>query len=227
MRLQIGIGPVAENSIWSAKRLNVSYMPLGDWPVAVRNLDAGAVGLLFLRALIGEQRTLITPCGAEHRRPRDCRPRRRCRDVAAAAMAPTPSSMAMIAAVCALASSARSLLRWPPAMWPVSWASTPIIWFGVSASISAPALMKMRLASTTKALKERSLMMTTWMFCCAEPGGAQDRLGIVAQQLLDLGVADHRQAAALWACAGTLASSDGAGGDNGDHTRWPKIHHDL
>ena len=32
-----------------------------------------------------------------------------------------------------------------------------------------------------------------------EPGGAQDRRGVVAQQLLDLGVADDRQAAA--ACA--------------------------
>ena len=36
-----------------------------------------------------------------------------------------------------------------------------------------------------------------------EPGGAQDRLGVFAQQLLDLGVADDRQAAAALArCAG-------------------------
>src|SRR5262249_24100201 len=115
---------------------------------------------------------------------------------APATTAPTPSSMPMIAAVCALASSARILLRWPPAMWPVSCASTPMIWFGVSARSRAPALMKMRLASITNALNERSLMMTTWLFCCARPaapGGAQDRVGVVAQELLDLGVADDRQ----------------------------------
>ena len=40
----------------SAKRLKVSYMPLADWPRGVEELHAGAVGLLFLRALIGEQR---------------------------------------------------------------------------------------------------------------------------------------------------------------------------
>ena len=96
---------------------------------------------------------------------------------APATMAPTPSSMPRIMAVCALASSARSLLRWPPAMWPVSCASTPMIWFGVCDCISAPALTKMRLASITKALKLRSLMMTTWMFCWARP--AARRIGWV------------------------------------------------
>ncbi len=36
-------------------------------------------------------------------------------------------------------------------------------------SISAPALMKMRRPSATKALNERSLMITTWMFCWERP----------------------------------------------------------
>ena len=66
--------------------------------------------------------------------------------------------------------------RCPPAMWPVSCASTPMIWFGVSASISAPALTKMRRPSATKALNDRSLMMTTCTFCWASPADPQDRL---------------------------------------------------
>ena len=37
-------------------------------------------------------------------------------------------------------------------------------------------------------------MMTTWMFCLASPAALQDRLRVVAQQLLDLGVADDRRA---------------------------------
>ena len=49
--------------------------------------------------------------------------------------------------------------------------------FGTFASISAPALMKMRRPSITKALNERSLMMVTWMFCCARP--AARRIGCV------------------------------------------------
>ena len=94
-------------------------------------------------------------------------------------------------------------------MWPVSCASTPMIWFGVCDSISAPALTKMRLASITKALKLRSLMMHDADVLLRQAGGAQDRLGVVAQQLLDLGVADERQAARgiLGACAGMPASA--------------------
>ena len=83
----------------------------------------------------------------------------------------------MIDATCACASCWRKRDRCPPAMWPVSCASTPMISFGTFASISAPALMKMRLASITKALNERSLMMVTWMFCCARP--AARRIGWV------------------------------------------------
>ena len=57
---------------------------------------------------------------------------------APATMAPAPSSMAMIIWVCACASCSRILARWPPARWPVSCASTPMIWFGVSDCIIAP-----------------------------------------------------------------------------------------
>ena len=45
---------------------------------------------------------------------------------APAATAPTPSSIAMIAAVCALASSWRIFDKCPPTMWPVSCENTPI-----------------------------------------------------------------------------------------------------
>ena len=95
----------------------------------------------------------------------------------AATMAPAPRISAMIDAVVARRNSSRKRERWPPAMWPVSCASTPITWFGISASIIVPALMKMRRPSATNALNERELMITTWMFCCARP--AAFRIGWV------------------------------------------------
>ena len=88
---------------------------------------------------------------------------------APATMAPMPSSMATSDSVEALAICSRMRARWPPAMWPLSCASTPITSFGVLACISAPELMKMRWPSATKALNERSLMMITWTFCWARP----------------------------------------------------------
>ena len=83
----------------------------------------------------------------------------------------------MIDCVVADAIASRMRAKCPPAMWPVSCASTPMIWFGVSDSISAPPLTKMRRPSATKALNERSLMMTTWTFCWARP--AVRRMGCV------------------------------------------------
>ena len=80
-------------------------------------------------------------------------------------------------------------------MWPVSCASTPMIWFGVLASISAPALTKMRRPSITKALNDAVVDDDDVDVLLRETGGAQDRLRVVAQQLLDLGVADQRNAA--------------------------------
>ena len=70
-----------------------------------------------------------------------------------------------------------------------------MISFGVFASISAPAFTKMRRPSITKALNERSLMMRDLDVLLREARGSQDRLRVVAQQLLDLGVADERNAA--------------------------------
>ena len=58
--------------------------------------------------------------------------------LAPATIAPAPTSMAMIIWVCACANCSRILARWPPAKWPVSCASTPMIWLGVSDFISAP-----------------------------------------------------------------------------------------
>ena len=56
-------------------------------------------------------------------------------------------------------------------------------------------------------------MMTTWMFCWREPGRLEDRLRIVAQHLLDLGVADDRQPP----CALRLRRT---GGDSRPRTPW-------
>ena len=52
-----------------------------------------------------------------------------------------------------------------------------MIWLGVSDSMSAPALTKIRRPSITKALNARSLMMMTLTFCCASP--AVRRIGAV------------------------------------------------
>ena len=94
---------------------------------------------------------------------------------APATMAPTPAKSATTEAVCAVASCSRSRCKWPPAKWPVSCANTPMISFGVRASNSAPALMKMWRPSMTKALKARSLSTTTLTFCLARP--AARRIG--------------------------------------------------
>ena len=94
-----------------------------------------------------------------------------------ATMAPAPSSMAMIIWVCARAICSRIFARWPPARCPVSCASTPMIWFGVSDCSTAPWLTKMRRPSATKALKAPSLRMTIWMFCFSSP--AARRIGRV------------------------------------------------
>ena len=134
------------------------------WPIArcVEIGDRRAVGGDLFGALVAEQ---AAPRQLPRRRLRyPCRPARvRWLSVAApAAMAPTPSSVATIAIVCARANWSRSRCWWPPAMWPASWASTPMISFGVSAVTSAPVLMKMR-RPATKALKRRSLTRTMLM----------------------------------------------------------------
>ena len=100
----------------------------------------------------------------------------------------------MIDAACALASCWRKRDKCPPAMWPVSCASTPITSFGTFASINAPALMKMRRPSITKALNDAVVDDGDLNVLLGEARGAQDRLGVVAQQLLDLGVANDRKA---------------------------------
>ena len=78
-------------------------------------------------------------------------------------------------------------------MCPVSCASTPITWFGVSASISVPALMKMRRPSATNALKDALVDDHDLDVLLRQAGSLQDRLGVFAQQLLDLGIADDRR----------------------------------
>ncbi len=58
---------------------------------------------------------------------------------------------------------------WPPMMWPVSWAITPITSLGVLACIKVPVLMNTLRPSTTKALKLSWLMMRMATFCEASP----------------------------------------------------------
>ena len=91
--------------------------------------------------------------------------------------------------------------RWPPAIWPVSCASTPMIWFGVSARISAPAVDEDAPAVGDKGVERAVVDDDDLDVLLCEAGGAQDRLRVVAQQLLDLGVADDRQRRGLLLCA--------------------------
>ena len=111
----------------------------------------------------------------------------------AATAPPRPRIMAMIDAACACASCWRKRDRCPPAMWPVSCASTPMTSFGTLASISAPALMKMRLAIHHEGVERAVVDDGDLDVLLREAGGAQDGLRVVAQQLLDLGVADDRK----------------------------------
>ena len=165
-------------------------MPFADWPVAARNFTPARSACSSCGAGRRAASGGSSPAGPGSPRP-DCRHCRR----AAATIAPTPSSMAMIDCVCATASCWRSFDRWPPAIWPVSCASTPMISFGVLRSISAPALTKMRRPSMTKALNDSLVDERDLDVLLREAGGLQDRLGVVAHQLLDLGVADERNAA--------------------------------
>src|SRR5258708_5164134 len=78
-----------------------------------------------------------------------------------------------------------------------------MIWLGVSASRRAPPFTKMGRPSATKALNERSLMMTTWIFCCVRP--ATRRIGWV-YSLSNCSISASRMIGGpLCACAGRLA----------------------
>ena len=79
-------------------------------------------------------------------------------------------------------------------MWPVSWAITPMTSLGVLACVSVPVLMNTLRPSTTKALKLSCRMMRMEMFCEREAGSPEDGQRVVLQQVLDLGIADQREA---------------------------------
>jgi hypothetical protein len=81
-------------------------------------------------------------------------------DCEAPTTAPAPASMPMTDSALAFVSSCRRRARCPPWMWPVSWARTPMISFGVSESMRAPTLTKIFWPPATKALKVRSLTRT-------------------------------------------------------------------
>jgi len=83
---------------------------------------------------------------------------------------------------------------------------------GVVASISAPALTKMCCASMTKAFERLVVDDDDSDALIAQAGDLEDRRYVFAQQLLDLGIANHRDAALepFWARAGTEASATAA-----------------
>ena len=113
---------------------------------------------------------------------------------APATMAPAPSSIAMIIWVCACASCSRILARWPPARWPVSCASTPINWFGVSDCMMRAVIDEDAAAVGDEGVERRIVDDDDLDVLLLEAGGAQDRPRVVAQQLLGLGVAQDRRA---------------------------------
>ena len=87
-------------------------------------------------------------------------------DAAPPAMAPAAEDrLSRICIVVRLRSSSCLRARWPPAIWPVSCASTPISWLGVSVRMIRPVLMKIRWPPATKALSVLSwtiMISTRW-----------------------------------------------------------------
>src|SRR5215218_6233633 len=89
-------------------------------------------------------------------------------DTAPPASAPAPRIVSRICSVERLRSSSCMRTRWPPAIWPLSCAMTPISWFGVSVRMIRPVLMKMRWPPATKALSELS-----WTIMISMPLGSR------------------------------------------------------
>ena len=90
-----------------------------------------------------------------------------------------------------LGDARRRAAMWPPVMWPVSWAMTPITSLGVCACISVPVWMYTLRPSITKALK---LSFDDAHLERPEPSPAAGKsAGVVREQVLDLGIADQRQ----------------------------------
>ncbi len=83
--------------------------------------------------------------------------------------APMPAIIARMFSIVALFSSSWIRTRCPPAMWPVSWAITPITWFGESARINRPVLMNMFIPGVTKALIRLSLTRCTLIAAASSP----------------------------------------------------------
>ena len=107
-------------------------------------------------------------------------------------------------AVCAVASCSRSRCKWPPARWPVSCANTPMISFGVRGVEQRAGVDEDVAAVHDEGVEGAVVEHHHPDVLFGEAGRAQNRRGVIAQQLLDFGVADDRHAArgASCACAG-------------------------
>ncbi len=157
--------------------------------------EGGAVGRLFLGALIGEQRALGDAHAARHRggaavAHRGVAARRAGRNRADADQhADGRDELCLRHLLVELDEMVAGHV-------PVSWASTPITSFGVFDCMMTPVLMNTRCESATKALKRGSLMSTISGAAAGHAGRLEDRIEIIAQELLGLGVAHQRQAAA-------------------------------
>ncbi len=126
-------------------------------------LQSGLIGGRFLRAALGEQPShddagaaLHDGLPALHRlaaRPPPATP--------PATIAPMPRTCVSRARVWSFAMRARKAAMWPPAMWPLSCAMTPMTSFGVFACISVPVWTKTLAPSRTKALNVSLLTMRT------------------------------------------------------------------
>ncbi len=128
--------------------------------------------------------------------------------------------MARIEIVWALASSVLSLLRWPPAMWPVSCASTPMIWFGVAEFEQGAGIDEDAVPVHHEGVERAIIDDDDADILLGEPGRAQDRLRVVAQHLLDLRIADDREAARLRGDGrGHAGQRDRAGRHRGDRAK--------
>ena len=90
-------------------------------------------------------------------------------DMAPPTIMPMPSSKSSSCWLCAVFRSLRRVAGCAPAIWPVSCAMMPMIWFGVSDCISASVCMKTLRPSITNALNESLWTMRMSMFCASRP----------------------------------------------------------
>ena len=193
MREQIGIDVAGRVQHLVREPLEGVIHALGRLPGFGEELHPGVIGLFLLGPLIRQRVRASTDWGAETAAMPSW-PAPPLRLITPPTIAPTPSSMAMMAEVCARASSSRMRARWPPARCPVSWAKTPIdlvrglgLHQRSDVDENAPSVGHEGIEAAIVDDDDLYVLL-------GQPRNFQDRGRVISQQLLDLSIANDRQA---------------------------------